>query len=65
VYSTYEAALTAATAATTASSVVVAQVGSDVYLFVNSSGGTFGDATDDVIKLQGVTYAGIAAGDIV
>ena len=42
---------------------MVAQVGSDSYLFLDNDPAT--GTTDGVIFLQGITLAGIAAGDII
>ena len=63
VYADFATATTAALGAITPGSVVVAQVGTDVYLFVDSAGdgGTF----EDEIKLVGVSYAGIVASDVI
>jgi hypothetical protein len=41
---------------------VVAQVGTDSFLFVDTGGSA---AADSVVLLQGVSLAGIAASDIV
>lgn len=62
-YASYQAAAAAADNSQGLNAVTVAQVGNDIYLFIDSA--SDGGAYEDVIKLQGIGYAGISGADIV
>ena len=62
-FADFATATTAAQGAITAGSVIVAQVGNDLYLFIDSAGN--GGNFEDEIKLTGVTYAGITGSDVI
>ena len=62
-YASYQAAAAAADISQGLNAVTVAQVGNDIYLFIDTAGD--GGAYEDVIRLQGIGYAGISGADLV